>query len=56
MKKLKKAVEEFNRLRGSEPQAEIIEAKDDEAVIEFKAPSARLTDCLIISRTSNGRL
>jgi len=36
MKKLKKAVEEFNRLRGSEPQAEIIEAKDDEAVIEFK--------------------
>jgi len=36
MEKLKKAVEEFNRLRGSEPQAEIIEAKDDEAVIEFK--------------------
>ncbi|WP_087035822.1 hypothetical protein [Thermococcus litoralis] len=36
MEKLKKAVEEFNRLHGSEAQAEIIEVKEDEAIIEFK--------------------
>ncbi|HIH73544.1 MAG: hypothetical protein PWP49_1277 [Thermococcaceae archaeon] len=36
MEKLKKAIEEFNRLHGSEAQAKIIEIRDDEAIIEFK--------------------
>ncbi|MCD6188733.1 MAG: hypothetical protein J7J97_00840 [Thermococcus sp.] len=41
MEKLKRAVEEFNRLHGSEAQAEIIDVKNDEVIIEFKGSFCR---------------
>ncbi|NJE84459.1 hypothetical protein E3E23_01185 [Thermococcus sp. CX2] len=36
MEVLKKVLEEFNRLHGSEAQARIVERKDDEIIIEFE--------------------
>ncbi len=36
MEKLKKVLEEFNRLHGSEANARIVEVKDDEVIIEFE--------------------
>ncbi|ANF23311.1 hypothetical protein [Thermococcus piezophilus] len=36
MEILKKVLEEFNRLHGSEAQARIVKRKDDEVIIEFE--------------------